>query len=92
MRGEKDVGPLLSGTMTGASQIVHVGNIPVPMTVVLSFASLTTEKIEISCDGGTEYFEPAYASSTSTQKVVTIGAPVSHVKFTGVATDTWSIR
>lgn len=83
-----------AGTLSGTSKVVAMGSMSngIPRTLTLKFAALTTQKIELSTDGGTEYFEPSYAASSATMKVVTIGAPVTHVKFTGVAGNTWSIR
>lgn len=80
------------GTLTGTSLVISMDGAPIPASITMKFASLSTQKIELSTDGGTEYFEPPYAASTATMKVVTIGAPVSHVKFTGVGGNTWSIR
>lgn len=48
-------------------------------------------KIELSTDGGAEYFMPTYDVSSGTMLVVGLLAPVTHVKFTGAQTDTWSI-
>lgn len=83
-----------SGTFaTGeTTKVISLRAHKVPLTLVISYASLSTQKVELSAGGGTEYFEPPYASSTATQKVVTVGAPISHVKFTGVAGNTWRIN
>ena len=81
------------GTLPTTSQVINLESATVPMTITLKYASYSTQKIELSTDAaGAEYFEPTYAVSTATMKVVTVGAPVSRVKFTGVAGNTWSIR
>jgi hypothetical protein len=63
-----------------------------PGTLTLK-SDAVTRKIELSTDGGTEYFQPSTDSSstTSTQLVVTISGPVTHVKFTGEADDVWVV-
>ena len=85
-------GTFMSGTLAGTTLTVPMTRMPIPATVSLTFATLSTQKIEVSTDGGTTYFEPAYAYTAATTKVITLGAPVSHIKFTGVAGNTWSVR
>ena len=56
-------------------------------------SSDVTRKIELSTDGGSEFFEPNYDGQgvTATQIVLTITATASDVRFTGVAGDEWVI-
>ena len=61
-----------------------------PVTVTLDTVD-ASKKIELSTDGGTLFFQPTYNTSNASQLVVTIGAPVTHVKFTGAITDTYTI-
>ena len=61
-----------------------------PLTITLNTVD-ATKKIELSTDGGTLFFQPTYNTSNASQLVVTIGAPVTHVKFTGAITDTYTI-
>jgi hypothetical protein len=61
-----------------------------PVTVTLNTVD-ASKKIELSTDGGTLFFQPTYNTSNASQLVVTIGAPVTHVKFTGAITDTYTI-
>jgi len=84
--------PKSKGTLTDTTEVVNMESASIPATITLGFASLTTQKIEISTDSGTSFKEVSYAINDATQKVLTIGAPVSNVRFTGVAGDTWSIR
>lgn len=85
-------GTFMSGTLAGTTLTVPMTRMPIPATVSLTFATLSTQKIELSVDGGTEYFEPQYDHASATQRVVVITAPVSHIKFAGVAGNTWSVR
>jgi len=80
-----------TGTFGAAitSVVVPVLN-PTPTATLVS--SDGTAKIEISTNGGTTYFEPVYDSSSGAAKVVSLLGSVSHVKFTGIANDTWSLR
>ena len=61
-----------------------------PLTITLNTVD-ATKKIELSTDGGTLFFEPAYNTSHANQLVVVINAPVTHVKFTGNVADTYTI-
>lgn len=88
---EYDAPAALSGTMSGTSDIVDVGLKPAPYTFTLK-SSDGTRKIELSTDGGTEYFQPTYDVTSATMLVVAADTRISHVKFTGVANDTWSVR
>lgn len=80
-----------SGTLTGTTWVEGMAGANLPSTVTLK-SSAGGRKIEISTDGGTEYFTPNYDYSSATMLVVSITAPVSHVRFTGAANDTWSVR
>ena len=62
----------------------------IPSTFTLK-SSDATRKIEFSTDGGVEYFQPTYDVTSATMLVVTTNAGLSHVKFTGATTDTWSV-
>lgn len=63
----------------------------IPSVATLKSSS-ATRLIEISTDGGVEYFNGYIDRSSATQLVMTILAPVTHIRFTGVAADTWSIQ
>lgn len=81
-----------NGVLSGTSETVAIGPYAKPITATLKFTSLTTQKIELSTDGGIEFFEPAYAANSATMRVITVGSPVSHIKFTGVIGNTWRIN
>ena len=61
-----------------------------PLTITLDTVD-ASKKIELSTDGGTLYFEPAYNTSHANQLVVVITAPVTNVKLTGNIADTYTI-
>lgn len=80
-----------TGTLSGITAVQPMPGASLPGTITLK-SSAAGRKIELSTDGGTEYFTPSYDTTTTTMLVLTITAPVSHVRFTGVANDTWSVR
>lgn len=75
-----------SFTLTGTTYTFQEISLEPPFTVALR-SSDATRKIEISLDGGTEYFEPLYDFSSVTEKVVAVLSPVTNIKVTGVAND-----
>lgn len=92
-QGAWKTGTLTAAGTTTTTVTVMMAACPMPCTVNFK-SSNAARTIQLSCDEGAEYFTPTYDStaSTATQKVVTLSAPVSHVQFTGVNNDTWSIR
>lgn len=84
---------MASGTIavTGTPKVVPMGGMPLPATVTLN-TTYASKLIEISTDGGILYFTPTYATSDANQLVVTVTAPISHVRLTGTAGDLWSVR
>lgn len=59
-----------------------------PSTITFK-SSTAGRKIELSTDGGVEYFQPSYTNASATMLVVTLLAPVTHVKVTGSIADTF---
>lgn len=83
---------LQTGTLvSSAPVVVDVSDSRWPITLTLRSAA-AGRKIELSTDGGIEYFTPTYDVSTATMINVGVTAPISHVRFTGVAADVWSVR
>ncbi len=80
-----------SGALTSTTKTVAMGAAPVPATATLK-SSDAGRKIELSTDGGVEFFTPTLDVTSTTMQVLYIRAPVSHIKFTGAIGDTWSIR
>lgn len=71
--------------------IINCGGKHPPMTATLN-STFATRKIELSTDGGVNYYQPNYDANSVGQMVMVIMAPISHVKFTGQAGDAWNIR
>lgn len=80
----------VSGTLVSSTYIEPAVHKILPLTVTLK-SSDAARKIELSTDGGIEYFVPPYSQTSSTLIVVTIDAPVTHIKFTGATNDTWGV-
>ena len=84
--------PFNTGTLANTTPLpVDMAGAPCPSTVTLK-SSAAGRKIELSTDGGTEYFTPAYDTTSATMLVVTLNANVSHVRFTGQANDAWRVQ
>jgi hypothetical protein len=47
--------------------------------------------IELSTDGGTEYFAPAVDVQSGTMQIVVVNAPITHFRVTGAAADTYLV-
>ena len=76
---------------SGTPVVINMNEAPLPCTVTLK-SGAAGRLIECSTDGGTEYFTPAPTVTSATMVVLSLMAPVSHVRITGAAADTWSIR
>lgn len=82
----------VAGVLAGATPVViAMDDAPLPSTLTLKSAA-AGRKIELSTDGGTEYFTPAYDQTTATMLIVSVTATVSHVRFTGQAADAWRVQ
>lgn len=81
-----------SGALAGAVPLaIDMAGAPLPATITLKSAA-AGRKIELSSDGGAEYWTPAPNVNTATMHVVHVTVPISHVRITGVAADAWNIR
>lgn len=83
-----------SGTLPNATPVpVNCSDVQSPAIIVLNSAD-PARKIELSVDGGINYFTPIYDQNSATQIVVAINNPISHARFTGAAagTDTYQVR
>lgn len=75
-------------TMSGSTLIMPPQDVhQFPATATLK-SSNGGRKIELSSDGGTEYYVPTYSTNTATMLVVQILYPITHIKFTGALGDT----
>lgn len=79
--------------MSSVIAIVSKSNFSRPEITATLKSSDSGRKIELSTDGGIEYFLPEYDVSTATMLVVTITSPLTHIRFTGAdaGTDKWSV-
>jgi hypothetical protein len=86
-------GVFKSGTITatGTPQVIDMTHANMPCTVYLN-TTYASKLIELSVDGGSLFFTPAYDTSNASQLVVKLMSPVSHVRLTGTAGDVWGIR
>jgi len=73
---------ILNGALPASPHIINGLNLPGPNTITLKSTN-ASKLIEISTDGGTEFFIPPVDTTTGTMVVVTIGAPITSVRFTG---------
>jgi hypothetical protein len=78
-----------SGIAVCSARSLHGASMPITATLK---SALAGRKIELSTDEGIEYFSPTVDTTTPTMLVLSIGAPVSHIRFTGSSGDTWSVR
>lgn len=79
-----------SGTLGSTSLVVAMAGAPLPSTVILD-SSDATRKIQWSADGGTEYFDAIYDYTNANELVFIVDVPVTHIKFIGLAADTYRI-
>lgn len=89
--------PSASGTLAGTSIAQPMAGAPLPFTATL-VSSAGTREIALSTDGGINYFvptrqdgSPAYDANTTTLINIVVTGKVTHVRFTGIAGNTWSI-
>jgi hypothetical protein len=84
--------PILRGIINSATPVV----IPVPLTMQLP-GSITLKSsdagrlIELSTDGGVEYFTPVVDVQSATMRIVIVNAPITHIRVTGTANDTYIV-
>ena len=73
--------------------VVPVNELGAPFTACIrSTTGAATLKVEVSVDGGNEYFELSYTHTTTTLKALALAYPATHIKFTGVAAAVWNIN
>lgn len=76
-------------TLSGTTFLVPEVTFKTPISICLKSAD-ATRKIELSFDGGTEYFVPPYDFSSATALVLAMVAPAK-VRVTGVTNDTVTV-
>ena len=81
----------MKGTLLNSTPVVlNVSNVDAPMTITLE-SSYASRKIELSTNGGAEYFTPTPTVTSSTMQVVTVAYPITTVRITGQNADVWGI-
>lgn len=84
-------GSPITGTLTGTTATVGIPNLVYPATLVLNSAA-SGRAIQLSFDGGTTFYSAVTPTGTATgQLYYVLNFPVTTVKFTGAAADTYSI-
>lgn len=80
-----------TGTLTGTTATVKIDPTPIPATVVLKSAD-SSRAIQLSFDEGATFFPAVTPTLTASGELVyALNYPATHVKFTGVANDTYFI-
>jgi len=84
-------GSPIKGTLAGTFASVSVPNLQYPATLVLNSAN-GSRAIQLSFDNGATYYSAVTPTYTETSQIVyVLTFPVTNVKFTGAADDTYSI-
>ena len=84
-------GSPITGTLTGTSLQVLIPNLAYPATIVLN-SSDETRTIQFSLDDGVTYYNAVTPTGTATGQIYyVLNFPVTKIKFTGVANDTYNI-
>lgn len=84
-------GSPITGTLTGTSAVVQVTAMQIPASIALTSAAVG-RAIQLSYDNGATYFPAVTPTYTATGQIVyVLTAPVTTIKFTGAANDTYSI-
>lgn len=80
-----------SGTLTSTTPFVRaLSGLSLPSTLTLD-STAAGRLIELSTDGGVNYFTPSYDANTLAMINVSLLSKATHARFTGQAADTWSI-
>jgi len=84
-------GSPITGTLLSTTAVVSVPNVVNPASVVLN-SSAGGRAIQFSFDGGTTYYSAVTPTYSETGQIVyVLNFPVTTIKFTGAANDTYSI-
>jgi len=84
-------GSPITGTLTGTTATVAVPNVVYPATIVLNSAA-SGRTIQFSLDNGTTFYGAVTPTGTETSQIYyVLNFPVTTIKFTGAAADTYSI-
>ena len=81
---------MLSQVLTGTTLTIGMGGISIPCTITLKSAEVG-RKIEVSTNGGGNYFTVVPDITAATYIVTAIQAPITNIKVTGIANDILSV-
>jgi len=84
-----------NGLLAGATpERIQIGDLPVPVTIVFK-SSAPGRALQLQFDdgmpGAAEFFTPVLDQTSATQLVLHLNTPVTHVRLTGVANDSWQL-
>lgn len=65
-------------------------NMQIPGSITLK-SSDAGRLIELSTDGGVEYFTPAVDVQSATMQILVVNAPITHIRLTGAANDIYLV-
>ena len=84
-------GSPITGTLTGTTATVSVPTLVYPATIVLNSAA-SGRAIQLSLDNGTTFLTAVTPTGTASGQIYyVLTFPVTTIKFTGAAADTYSI-
>jgi len=84
-------GSPITGTLATTTAVATVPNTPFPLTIVLNSAA-GGRSIQLSVDNGATYYSAVTPTATQTSQIYyVLTFPVTNIKFTGAANDTYSI-
>lgn len=71
--------------------VVDMAEAPMPGSITLT-STAVGRLIEFSTDGGVIYFSPTLNVSLVNQISTVAAGPITHIRLTGQANDTWRVR
>ena len=84
-------GSPITGTLTGTTATIALPNLVYPATLVLNSAA-GGRAIQLSLDSGATFYGSVTPTGSETSQIYyVLNFPVTTVKFTGAAADTYSI-
>ena len=84
-------GSPITGTLTGTTATVSLPNLVYPATLVLNSAA-SGRAIQLSLDSGATFLSAVTPTGTATGQIYyVLTFPITTIKFTGAAADTYSI-
>ena len=84
-------GSPITGTLTSTTAVVSLPNVIYPATIVLNSAA-GGRTIQFSLDNGATFYSAVTPTGTETGQIYyVLNFPVTNIKFTGAANDTYAI-